>query len=138
MVILEKMSFLFHCYYKFSETGKVLRKHSLHWKNNSPSFSSMVTKNATQLSPSSDTVFKCSNMHSMIPEGQKNITTEWCRTLMHSSAIFQAPLISVIFYCPCEKVDHKQEVSFFCTYYVRLSSDTITLIHRIKIDNVLL
>ena len=31
---------------------------------------------------------------------------------MHSSAIFQAPPISVVFYCPCDNFYHKQKVSF--------------------------
>jgi len=31
---------------------------------------------------------------------------------MHSSAIFQAPPISVVFYCQCDKDYQTQEVSF--------------------------
>jgi len=32
--------------------------------------------------------------------------------VMHSSAIFQSPPISIVFYCSCDKVYHQQEVGF--------------------------
>jgi len=34
----------------------------------------------------------------------------WYNYILHSLAIFQAPPLSVVFFCPCDKVYHKQEV----------------------------
>ena len=47
---------------------------------------------------------------------------------MHSSAKLQSPLLSVPFFCSCDKIYRKQEVRFF----------VFTLFHWIKIDRVLL
>jgi len=38
---------------------------------------------------------------------------------MHSSAIFQSTPISVLFFCLCDKVYHKQEVRFLLYQLVR-------------------
>jgi len=35
---------------------------------------------------------------------------------MQSSAIYQAPPIYVVFYCPCDKVYHNLKYAFFCIY----------------------
>ena len=37
---------------------------------------------------------------------------------MHSSTNVQAPPISVVFYCLCDKVYHKQEVCFLLYLYL--------------------
>jgi len=55
--------------------------------------------------------------------------------VMHSSAICQAPPISLVFLCSRGLL---QTRSFICIYEVSLSPYNITLIHWINIDHVLL
>jgi len=51
---------------------------------------------------------------------------------MHSSAIFQAPPIALVFYCPCDKVYHKQYLQGQKITWQKI------IILWIKIDHVLL
>jgi len=57
---------------------------------------------------------------------------------MQSSANFQSPPISVVFFCSCNNVYPKQEVRLLLYLLGQISPDNITLIYWIKITHVLL